>query len=485
MASIGVSMTATRAHVTHHSPQPVACGATDGFLIYRGDVDTVRSSLGLTGPGGRFFGSTRGDDEHCRKVCRQVPGCNAISRASGSMQCQLHGDCLSLQTADRQRLPTRCDRPTAVMTTAAQSCRGAPVWRALAGKLKDEGVGLDNIEAPSVDDCKTACERTPGCNYFVVWSQGSQRGPVLARCELRSRCVRPGTPEALGKAGQELSPMARRLKLSAYYMYPCTAEGVFFPSPGVRRTLPPGQLTGLLSMDCLAKQPGTVSTAARPSPAYVFPRGFKEYAREVGLARGRPGSLCAPKCGVGCRPVVTDLVWPDYYLVSPRPQIVRPTLRAHRVRQRAWQSLDGNCLLVPDANCTARRGAGQCRRQMLSMRSPERSSAPRCVRPLLRGDAARRRARAEWTVFDQVALDVAARSFNGREIVLLTSNRNGLSLAVNLIANLAQLGHHHALVLANGAATCNALSSHSAPPCIWSSLLQEYPTGLRAYISNP
>ena len=90
-------------------------------------------------------------------------------------------------------------------------------------------------------------------------------------------------------------------------------------------------------------------------------------------------------------------------------------------------------------------------------------------------------------LFDTVARAVAARSFNGREVVVLTSNLEGLPLAINLMANLANFGHQHALMLADHPATCRALASSRSPPaCVFSSLLRrEYRQTLRMYVSNP
>ena len=47
-----------------------------------------------------------------------------------------------------------------------------------------------------------------------------------------------------------------------------------------------------------------------------------------------------------------------------------------------------------------------------------------------------------------------ARADVHRDIVLLTSDTNQLDIAANLIANLAQFGHHHSLMLTDGQSTC-------------------------------
>ena len=50
------------------------------------------------------------------------------------------------------------------------------------------------------------------------------------------------------------------------------------------------------------------------------------------------------------------------------------------------------------------------------------------------------------------ARDVARRSFNGKEVVLVCTNDKALPIAINLAANLARLDLHHALLL--GADAC-------------------------------
>ena len=88
-------------------------------------------------------------------------------------------------------------------------------------------------------------------------------------------------------------------------------------------------------------------------------------------------------------------------------------------------------------------------------------------------------------LFELVANDIAARSFSGKEVVLLTSNIDGLPMSVNLIANLAQFGHQHSLLLADSKATCDRLVSATPPACVWSSMLSgQYPEGVRVYIHN-
>ena len=110
-----------------------------------------------------------------------------------------------------------------------------------------------------------------------------------------------------------------------------------------------------------------------------------------------------------------------------------------------------------------------------------------------------------------VARDVARRSFNRKEVILetrsveppsplpppsfprlgqvilLTSNVDGLPLAINLMANLAEFGHRHAMILADATSTCSYLVSASPPPCVWSSLLRadaSLKQGINRYVSN-
>ena len=63
-----------------------------------------------------------------------------------------------------------------------------------------------------------------------------------------------------------------------------------------------------------------------------------------------------------------------------------------------------------------------------------------------------------------------ARADQFRDIVLLTSDVRQLSIAANLIANLASVGVHHYILVADQASTCDKVAGRLA--CVWSTLLE-------------
>ncbi len=63
-----------------------------------------------------------------------------------------------------------------------------------------------------------------------------------------------------------------------------------------------------------------------------------------------------------------------------------------------------------------------------------------------------------------------ARADKDRNIVLLTSDINQLDIAANLIANLASVGVHHYILVADQGATCRKVATRLA--CVWSTLLE-------------
>ena len=84
-------------------------------------------------------------------------------------------------------------------------------------------------------------------------------------------------------------------------------------------------------------------------------------------------------------------------------------------------------------------------------------------------------------LFAGMAADVAARSFNGKELILVGSNADGLPLALNLLANLAQLNLHHAFMLADKPNTCQMLTHVSRPACVSSGLARQHGTRRARY----
>ena len=74
----------------------------------------------------------------------------------------------------------------------------------------------------------------------------------------------------------------------------------------------------------------------------------------------------------------------------------------------------------------------------------------------------------ERGLFERLA---AARASSSRELILLTSDRKQLDLALNLIENLRELGLRHYPLLAQDATVCEALATRRVIACAWSSHL--------------
>ena len=69
----------------------------------------------------------------------------------------------------------------------------------------------------------------------------------------------------------------------------------------------------------------------------------------------------------------------------------------------------------------------------------------------------------------------AAQASPSGQIVLLTSDMNQLTIAVNLVANLAAVGVPHYLILADGAHTCGALRDKASGFVLWEAALSFSP----------
>ena len=76
-----------------------------------------------------------------------------------------------------------------------------------------------------------------------------------------------------------------------------------------------------------------------------------------------------------------------------------------------------------------------------------------------------------------------ARADQFRDIVLLTSDIRQLSIAANLVSNLASVGVHHYILIADQASTCAKVAGRLA--CVWSTLLEpKYRARLRGAMTN-
>ena len=409
---------------------------------------SVRLGVRLNGT----FGSVDGDDAHCRRVCDAVPGCNSVTRSSGK-PCLLHDVCIRppangpLPEFPAPGVATQCEAGAITMLTRKE-CRARPTWYKLTYRLPIEGDMLGTIAVESPERCREVCDKVPGCNSFahqVMDLDLEARTPGFsARCYLKGRCAQPTSPETRldvdpTKAGQ-LSRL--RGRFVSHYKWPCTDESVLYPLPGLRRSLPPDEPSGLVSLDC---KPGAPSAAK----GGFITTGNALPAERV---RGFCDSYRVPQ------PTVTEIRYPSFYQPPPQ-EVIKMGQRA------AWQGRDVYAPLSP------------AELQQLEGLRPGGPPA-----------ALREEERSIRRLFELVAAEVAAKSFNGKEVILLTSNTEGLPLSINLIANLAQFGHHHTLMLAShadGAEVCGHLIAAAPPPCVWSSLLTEYRNGLKGYVNTP
>ena len=408
------------------------------------------------------LGALAGDDEHCRRTCSVVPGCAAISRMPNSPRCLLHSTCMAGGSLPGDALSSlfACRDGAITMLATGVDCSVRPAWHRLSYRLPVEGEHLGVVAAESALECRRVCDMMPACNSFArVRAPRSSLGAPGARagagsgkgvmCHLKGRCAQPGTPETTlddPKATTTQRAQLARLKggrFISHYRWPCSNE-VFWPLPGLRRSLPPTIPSGLVSLDCATPSPAgepstAVALAGAPAttPAFHIGAGFVFSGSDV------PVDKVAGYCRRvrRARPDVTDIRWPDFYR-HPRSELIQTLPDVARGRQKKWQG--------KDAHAFSDSGGGGTR------------------------------------LFDVAALEVAQRSFNSKELILLTSNADGLPLVINLVANLAQIGHKHALILADSPNTCGLLKDDSAPACLHSTVLRDtYPHALRIYVSNP
>ncbi|KAL1504902.1 hypothetical protein AB1Y20_008670 [Prymnesium parvum] len=471
-----------------------ACASGEGFLSF---PRALPASL-AEAPPHLLLGAADGDDAHCLRVCSLVAGCNTVLRetsASANGTCSLFSDCFaSSLPPPTTPSPPACTRPAAAMLR--RRCHPSPTWRSLAGKEALRGSSsVGELHVLSAEECRVACARTPACNS-VLFARALLK--PTHRCSLHSRCVAPSDAEARASR-PPAGPLVRRrlpaacplpprsppplaprtfppppqqytrlLRVAAvesvFYASPCTAEvaslapGSTFPRASLRRLMPSTILSGLASIDC--------RLSAEETPRLAFEVvGTRDYLHLFTKRNARHAALCAPlRCisanatpprlapsprrrraadgGVICGGQVTEIEWPEW------------SARGWRQQQREWYGMDVACASV-------------------------RCDTPPSV------DRWRRLQPVGPSLFDSVAAAVASRSFNGREVVLLTSNVRGLPLAINLVANLAQLGISHSLILADGPRTCQSIRGGvHRPACVYSSLLRGH-AGMRVYATDP
>ena len=76
-----------------------------------------------------------------------------------------------------------------------------------------------------------------------------------------------------------------------------------------------------------------------------------------------------------------------------------------------------------------------------------------------------------------------ARSSPEKDIVLIATNEGSIRITANLVANLASVGIHHYIVLANTPELCASVRGRIA--CVWSTLLAPYQERLRNIVTGP
>ena len=227
------------------------------------------------------LGAVSGDDDHCRAVCDRVGGCNSISRQANSRRCLLDTACPGgerLLLRQRSDASARRERPGATtravqrrygavpysvgaVTMFAVHCRPVPQWHNVPYMLAAEGAHISVEWSESGPErCKQLCEVTASCNA-VRWRWWKGR----AECHLKAQCTEPGS-NASNKVST--APQGKH-KFVTDFKWPCVDE-VAFPTPGLRRSLPPDEPTGLLSFDCAAARGGAAAPNASGC-AYLRP----------------------------------------------------------------------------------------------------------------------------------------------------------------------------------------------------------------------
>ena len=464
----------------------MACGTQtqrDGYTMvpgWRSSLAVNVSERQLT-PG---LGTVQGDDEHCRRVCSLVGGCNLIARV-GRM-CLLDTACPSV--------PRDIDCHAGALTMVASRCRSPAKWHMLTYMIPNEGAHISVMFAPNPMECQRVCTLTASCNSFRFRVRNYIRRAPEVECHLKTRCVDPQHRDVLHDHNairalieeRRLSPL-----WATHFKTQCTGERFFFPTPGVRRSpLPP---TGLLSIDCRDRNLAHRLNVSDPkhAQALTFSCGVP-----IGSPRPSPASV-----------TVTALRWPPYYTPAREP-VLRQPLRWQR-EQREWQGADVNVDCTrPDfvlMGCGPHKAAAGRRLQDAPrQRGRKRSKPPKRAtgassqkrQGFVRAQQSRARVQfkrasqssalhetfpVEKTLFARVAQQVAARAFNGKEVILTVSDGGGLPLAVNLAASLAKVKLYHYLILAADESVCPLLTTVDAPACVWSSLLRQYRARLNAY----
>ena len=163
------------------------------------------------------LGAAHGNDEHCRAVCRAVPGCNTITRLKADDRlCLLDSACLGewlerepqggsgrVSTADAMLPGTNWSALSLLelrgalvgarlcaggsFSMFAQRCSHKPVWQVAQDVLSGEETHLENMHG-TLSECRERCEQLANCNGFRRDAENTNR-PSRRCAPARPPCV--------------------------------------------------------------------------------------------------------------------------------------------------------------------------------------------------------------------------------------------------------------------------------------------------------
>lgn len=268
-----------------------------------------------------------------------------------------------------------------------------------------------------------------------------------------------------------------RGRYETHFLWPCTEEEVLYPLPGLRRAPAPYKPV-CHRQPCLAQltwRRRVFLFRRRASCSLLLPAGGLSHASfrqtalssiacDLGTGKPKPiqvsgwdpkllrgGDLSCEIVDEGLRQLqLHELRWPPYYAAPRTPQLRAPSAEAQALQAR-WQGADLHAPLPDELAAT------------LKLREPNHPP----------------------DYFALAIQELAARSFNGKELILSVSNVDGLPISLNLAANLAKLGYKHLLLLGANKEVCTYLDAADAPACGWSSLLRNRKRRMRDYSVGP
>ena len=384
--------------------------ATSSFIALHG----VRLQPRASDP--PSLGTVRGSEARCVQTCAAVPGCNAIVREPGSDTCSLSSVCVAPEWS-RIREMARCT--DGALSLIASSCRPEPKWVTLDYRIT-KGVGevLHDILAPGgVEQCKELCRLTAGCNQVAVSRTNGRK--MATQCQLMAGCAKDAAGRGAGSLGSKVLGLLKTRSSGFYsvYMEPCTAEAAFptdgAPAEGPHRQLLPAQRlpSGLLSMDCRDPAPRDPARRGR------MPGG--------GAAGKRAGPRCSGLVGPSAprRPTLPELRWPAHYTAArtaflraaPAPATAAAPAAAAAATGAAGGPA-GGATGCPAHACGGACQSTPCAAGQGTWFGRDVSSPSNASLQLPHSTAEARRTAPP--LLARLAAAVAARSFNGEEIIL-------------------------------------------------------------------